>query len=147
MPRFVSIIKAASLANVSVKEIRFKINNKELAATRGQIHIDDLIECYPMVCIDEVDMLSLVTKIKEQSFATGAAKQHGEMTLEEMSLEIRKLKASVDYYRERSHKFEEIILYLKNNLEDLQEKVGKNQRIECLIHWMDQRLKEIRRND
>ena len=147
MPRFVSITKAASLACVSTKDIKVKIDNKQLVSTRGQIHIDDLIECYPKISIDETDMVSLVAKIKEESFATGAAKQHGEMTLEDMAQEMHKLKASADYYRERSHKFEEIILQLRNNLEELQEKLGKSQRIEGLIHWMDHRLKEIRRND
>ena len=147
MPRFVSISKAAVLASVSAKEIQKKIASKQLSATRGQIHIDDLIECYPKIRIEETDMLSLVAKIKEESFATGAAKQHGEMTLDDLMHELHKVKASADYYCERSHKFEEIILQLRDNLEEVQEKLGKSQRIEGLIHWMDQRLKEIRRND
>ncbi|MGI9227610.1 MAG: hypothetical protein ACR2PU_02345 [Gammaproteobacteria bacterium] len=147
MPRFVSISKAALLASVPAKEIQNKINSKQLTITRGQIHIDDLVECFPEAHVDEADMLSLVAKIKEESFAVGAAKQHGEMSLQDMLQELHKLRASADYYHERSHKFEEIILYLRDNLEDMQIKIGKNQRIEGLIHWMDQRLKEIRRND
>ncbi len=69
------------------------------------------------------------------------------MTLEELLQELHKLKASVDYYRERSHKYEEIILQLQDNLEEIQEKFTNSQRFEGLVHWLDQRLKEIRRND
>ena len=101
----------------------------------------------PEINVDEADMLSLVAKIKAESFATAAAKQHGEMTFESLKQELNKLKANADYYHERSQKFEEIIMYLRDNLEELQQKMGKSQRIEGLIHWMDQRLKEIRRND
>lgn len=147
MPRFVSITKAALLASVPAKEIHNKINSKQLTITRGQIHIEDLVECYPIIHVDEADMLALVAKIKDESFVVGAAKQHSEMSLENMLQELYKLRASADYHRERSQKFEEIILYLRDNLEDTQIKIGKNQRIEGLIHWMDQRLKEIRRND
>lgn len=147
MPRFVSITKAAHLAKVSAKEIQKKIDTQQLDSTRGQIHIDDLVECYPEILVDEADMLSLVAKIKAESFATAAAKQHGEMTFESLKQELNKLKANVDYYHERSQKFEEIILYLRDNLEELQQKMGKSQRIEGLIHWIDQRFKEIRRND
>lgn len=147
MPRFLSITKAAHLANVSTKEIQKKIDTQQLDSTRGQIHIDDLIGCYPEINVDEADMLSLVAKIKAESFATAAAKQHGEMTFESLKQELNKLKANADYYHERSQKFEEIIMYLRDNLEELQQKMGKSQRIEGLIHWMDQRLKEIRRND
>ena len=43
--------------------------------------------------------------------------------------------------------FEEMVLYLRDNLEELQQKIGSSQRIEGLINWMDQRLDEIRRND
>lgn len=147
MPRFLSITKAAHLANVSAKEIQKKIDTQQLDSTRGQIHIDDLVECYPEIHVDEADMLSLVAKIKAESFATAAAKQHGEMTFESLKQEVNKLKANADYYHERSQKFEEIISYLRDNLEELQQKMGKSQRIEGLIHWIDQRLKEIRRND
>ncbi len=74
MPRFVSIAKAALLASVPAKEIQNKIDTNQLAVTRGQIHIDDLIECYPAIRADETDMLSLVAKIKEESFAAGCSK-------------------------------------------------------------------------
>jgi len=147
MPRFVSITKAAFLASVSAKEIQKKIDNQQLTTTRGQIHIDDLIDCYPEVRIEEADMLSLVAKIKAESFATAAAKQHGEMTFESLKHELSKLKANAEYYHERSQKFEEMVLYLRDNLEELQQKIGRSQRIEGLINWMDQRLDEIRRND
>ena len=135
------------LACVPAREIQKKIDNKQLSATRGQIHIDDLIECYPAIQAEEADMLSLVAKIKETSFITGAAKQHGKITRESMAQEINKLKLSLDYYRERAHKFEDAFLQLRDNLEEIQEKLGKSQRIEGLIHWLDHRLKEIRRND
>ncbi len=147
MPRFVSITKAALLANVQVKEIQGKINSKILSTTRGQIHLDDLVECYPAVLIEEADMLSLVAKIKEESFAVGAAKQHGEVTYSTLKEELVKQKVNANYYREQSQKFEEIIFQLRENLEVLQQKMGESQRFEGLIHWVDQRLKEIRRND
>ena len=105
MPRFVSITKAAFLARVSAKEIQKKIDNQQLTTTRGQIHIDDLIDCYPEVRIEEADMLSLVAKIKAELFATAAAKQHGEMTFESLKHELSKLKANAEYYHERSQKF------------------------------------------
>ncbi len=147
MPRFVSIAKAALLANVPAKEIQNRIDNKQLTSTRGQIHIDDLLECYPEIHVDEADMLSLVAKIKEESYAAGVAKQHGEMTIEDLILELNKIKVNADYYREQSQKYEEIVMHSLNNLEELQQKMGRSQRIEGLIHWMEQRLKEIRRND
>lgn len=147
MPRFVSIAKASFLTGVTANEIQNKIDNQQLTSTRGQIHIDDLIECYPKIQIEDTDILSLVAKIKEESFATAVAKQHGEMTFESMQQELRKLKANADYHQERSQKYEEIILYIRDNLEELQHKIGKSQRIEGLINWMEQRLGELRRND
>jgi len=147
VPHFVSINKAALLAKVQVKEIQGKINSKILSTTRGQIHLDDLVECYPVVLIEEADMLSLVAKIKEESFAVGAAKQHREVTYSTLKEELVKQKINANYYREQSQKFEEIIFQLRENLEVLQQKMGESQRFEGLIHWKDQRLKEIRRND
>ena len=49
MPRFVSIAKASFLTGVTANEIQNKIDNQQLTSTRGQIHIDDLIECYPKI--------------------------------------------------------------------------------------------------
>lgn len=147
MPRFISIAKAASLANVPAKEVQQRIDSKQLTTTRGQIHIDDLIDCFPGVLIEEADMLSFVTKIKEESFEAGARKQHGEISLKSLKDENLKLKINLEYYRERSEKFEELVLYLQEYLEGLQEKLGESQRIKGLIKWIEKRISEIRRND
>ena len=147
MPRFISVAKAATLARVSAKEIRQKIDSSQLSTTRGQIHVDDLIECFPNVLIEEADMLSYVTKIKEESFEAGARKQHGEVSLESLKEQNLKLIVSLEYYRERAQKFEELVLYLREYLEGLQEKLGKSQRILGLIRWIDHKLDEIRRNE
>ena len=147
MPRFVTTAKAARLAGVPTKEIQSKIDRQQLASTRGKIHIDDLVECYPDVRAEEADMVSLVAKIKAEAFVAGVAKQHREMTRDELMQVLNKTKVCADYYRERSHKVEEMILQLRNNLQEFYSQMGKSQRIEGLIHWLDQRLKEIRRND
>ncbi len=144
MPRFISIAKAALLASVSAREIQKKIDASQLAVTRGQIHVDDLLECYPGIRVEEADMLSLVTKIKEQSFATAAQKQHGEVTIASLQQELSKLRASTNYYREQSKKFEEIVIYVRDNLEELQQKTQDGQRIKGLIHWLEQHLSKIK---
>ena len=146
MRRFISITKAAQLASVSVKEVQEKIDNKMLASTRGQIHIDDLVDCYPKVHIEEIDMVTLVEKIKEESFVVGGAKQSSKMTYSELDQELQKQKANVEYYHERSQKFEDMLMHLRHNLEDFQRK-WNSQKIHGLIHWMDKKLEEIRRND
>lgn len=146
MPRFISIAKAAQLANVPAKEVREKIHNKQLASTRGHIHIDDLIECYPQIHREEADMHVLVAKIKADSFATGAAKQHHELSVADLKQELQKMKNNADFYHERSQKFEELILQLRNNLEEMQQIMGKNPRVQALIDWLDHRIGEIHRN-
>ena len=146
MPRFLSITKAAQLANVPAKEVREKIHNKQLASTRGHIHIDDLIECFPNIHREEADMHQLVAKIKADSFVTGAAKQHHELTVADLKLELQKMKNNSDFYHERSQKFEELILQLRNNLEEMQQVMGKSPRIQALIDWLDHRIGEIHRN-
>ncbi len=146
MPRFISISKAALLAKVHVKEIQEKINNNLLASTRGIIHIDDLLACYPHADVEQADMLSLVEKIKEESFESGAAKQHGEVTFASLKKDLHKSKTNADYYRERSVKFEELILYIRKNLNDTEVKGTSEQRIQSLKQWIDSRLTEIHRN-
>ena len=147
MPRFISVSKAASLAKVQAKEIQEKINNKQLAYTRGKIHIDDLIDCYPQVHAEQADMLSLVEKIKEQSFENGAAKQHGEMTFASLKQELLKCKTNAKYYREQSGKYEELILQIRENLSDTEDRGTTEQRIQRLIQWIDKRFNEIQRNE
>lgn len=147
MPRFISISKAALLANVKAKEIHEKINNKQLVSTRGKIHIDDLIDCYPQAQIDHADMLTLVEKIKEQSFESGAAKQHGELSFTSLKQDLQKYKTNVDYYRDQNRKYEALIHHIRENLSDIDDKEVNKQRVSRLKQWIDKRLSEIQRND
>ena len=147
MPRFISITKAALLANVQVKDIQEKISKNKLASTRGKIHIDDLIDCYPQAEVEQADMLSLVEKIKEQSFEFGAAKQHGELTFASLKQELKNCRTKAKYYRERSGKYEELILHICKNLNDTEGKGISEQRIQRLKQWIEKRLLEIQRNE
>jgi len=147
MPRFISISKAALLANVQAKEIQEKINTHQLASTCGKIHLDDLLECYPHAHIEEVDMLSLVEKIKEQSFESGAAKQHGEVTFASLKKDLKKCKSNLEYYREQSGKYEELILHICENLTDKEGSNSNEQRLQRLKQWIDKRFAEIQRNE
>ncbi len=147
MARFISISKAAMFANVQIKDIQEKINNNQLVTTRGKIHIEDLLECYPQADVEQADMLSLVEKIKEQSFESGAAKQHGEVTFASLKHDLHKCKTNAEYYRQRSIKFEELISYIRENLHDTDVKGTGEQRIQSLKQWIDSRLAEIQRNE
>jgi N12 class adenine-specific DNA methylase len=147
MPRFISISKAALLAHVQAKEIQEKINNNQLSSTRGKIHVDDFLECYPHARIDEVDMLLLVEKIKEKSFEDGAAKQHGEVTIASLKQDLKKSKTNEEYFREQSRKYEELILQICENLNDTEDRRTNEQRIQTLKKWIDKRLSEIQRNE
>ncbi len=146
MPRFISISKAASLANVQVKEVQEKINNNQLASTRGKIHLDDLIECYPQARVEQADMLSLVEKIKEDSFESGAAKQHGEVTFASLKQDLKKCKTNLEYYREQSSKYEELIQHIQENLSDAKGRDTDEQWLQRLKQWIDKRLSEIQQN-
>ena len=147
MPRFISITKAALIANVQVKDIQDKISKNQLASTRGKIHIDDFIDCYPQAEVEQADMLSLVEKIKEQSFECGAAKQHGELTFAALKQELKNCRTNEKYYRERSGKYEELILHACKTLNDTEGKVINEQRIQRLKQWIEKRLVEIQRNE
>ncbi len=147
MPQFISISKAAALANVLAKEIQEKIDNKQLASTRGKIHLDDLINCYPQAKIDQVDMVSLVEKIKEQSYEAGAAKVHGDVSFAELKQEILKYKANAKYYHEQASKYEDLILHIQENLADIQNRNPDDHRAQRLIDWIEKRMQEIHRND
>ncbi len=147
MTQFISISKAATLANVHAKEIQEKIDNKQLASTRGKIHLDDLIHCYPQAKIDQVNMVSLVEKIKEQSFETGAAKAHGEVSIEALKQKILKYKTNANYYHEQVIKYEDLILHIQENLADIQNRNPNDHRAQRLIDWINKRLHEIHRND
>jgi hypothetical protein len=147
MARFISVSKAASIANVNAKEIQKKIECDQLVTTRGKIHIDDLVSCYPNVQVEEADMLSLVEKIKEQSFESGAAKQHGEVTISSLKKDLQMYKANAEYYREQTVKFVELILHIRENLSDTQDLQSSEQRNKRLKQWIDKRLAEIQRNE
>ena len=147
MPRFISISKAAVLANVHARDIQEKIDNNQLVSTRGKIHIDDLIDCYPHADVEQADMLTLVEKIKEQSFESGAAKQHGEVTMASLKQDLKKYKTNAEYYREQSGKYEELILHISENLNDTEDSCTSEQRILSLKQWIDKRLSEIQRNE
>ena len=149
MPRFVSITKAAILANVPSQEIQNKIDQHLLSSTRGQIHIDDLLECFPNAQLEEADMLSYVTKIKEASFATGAMKSHGEANYVSLEEEVVELRRKVEYHREKAQKYEELIIHLRDQLLEVEKKFGDkhSQRLQAVFHWLEQRLSEIRRNN
>jgi len=146
MPRFISISKAAALANVHTKDIQEKVSSNQLSTTRGKIHLDDLLECYPKAHVEEVDMLSLVERIKEQSFESGAAKQHGEVTFASLKEDLHKCKTNLGYYREQSNKYEELIQHIQENLLDTKEKDFDLQKVERLRQWIDKRLSEIQLN-
>lgn len=147
MPRFISISKAALLANVQAKEIHEKISNHQLASTRGKIHLDDLQECYPEAHVEDADMLSMVEKIKEKSFESGAAKQHGEVTFASLKEDLRKCKTNLKYYSEQSGKYEELILHICENLEDKEGSISNEQHAHRLKQWIVKRLAEIQRNE
>jgi hypothetical protein len=147
MPRFISISKAASLANVQAKEIQEKINKNQLASTRGKIHVDDFLECYPQAHVEEIDMLSLVEKIKEQSFESGAAKQHGKVTFASLKKDLQKCKTNLEYYREQAGKYEELVLQICENLKDKKDLASKEQHEQRLKRWIVKRLAEIQRNE
>ncbi len=147
MPQFISITRAAILANVQARDIQEKIDSKQLASTRGKIHTDDLINCYPDANIDEVDMVSLVERIKEQSFEAGAAKQHGEQTLSALKEDLVKYRTNSKYYHEQADKYEDLIAQIKENLLDMQSKELNQKRIQRLLDWIDKKLGEVRRND
>jgi len=147
MARFISISKAAQLASVPAYEIQNKIEKNILASTRGKIHIDDLVECFPNIRIEEADMLSFVEKVKEESFAAGAMKQHGIETMSSLRYELKRTRTNVEYYRERAQKYEDLILQLNEQLQGLEKKIGDKNRIQGLLTWLEQRLAEIRRND
>ena len=147
MARFISISKAAQLACVPAYEIQNKIEKNILASTRGKIHIDDLVECFPNIRIEEADMLSFVEKVKEESFAAGAMKQHGIETMSSLRYELKRTRTNVEYYRERAQKYEDLILQLNEQLQGLEKKIGDKNRIQGLLTWLEQRLAEIRRND
>lgn len=147
MTRFISISRAALFADVQAKEIQEKINNNQLSTTRGMIHIDDLLECYPQAHVEQADMISLVEKIKEQSFESGAAKQHGEVTFASLKQDLHKSKTNAEYYRNRSVKLEELIMYIRENLNDIDTKGTSDQRNQSLKQWIDSRLAEIHRNE
>ena len=93
---------------MQVQEIQEKISSKQLVSTRGQIHLDDLLECYPQAHVEQADMLSLVEKIKEESFESGAAKQHGEVSYSALKSDLHKSKTNARYYSEQASKFEGI---------------------------------------
>lgn len=147
MPRFISISKAALLANVHAKEIQEKINNNQLASTRGKIHVDDLLECYPQAHVEEIDMLSFMEIIKEQSFESGAAKQHGEVTFASLKQDLQKCKTNLEYYREQSGKYEELVLHICENLKEKDNLISKEQHVQRLKQWIVKRLAEIQRNE
>jgi len=116
MAQFISISKAASIANVHASDIQKKIDTNLLTTTRGKIHIEDLISCYPQVQEEQADMHSLVEKIKEQSFESGAAKQHGEVSIASLKKEQQMLKINAKYYREQAEKYEELVMTICENL-------------------------------
>ncbi len=147
MARFISVSKAAHLANVPAHEIQNKIEKNILASTRGKIHIDDLVECFPNVRLEDADMLTFVEKVKEESFAAGAMKQHGIETLSSLRYELKKSKTNVEYYRERAQKYEDLISQLNDQLQGLEKKIGDKNRIQGLLTWLEQRQAEIGRND
>ena len=147
MPRFISISKAALLANVQAKDIQEKINNNQLTSTRGKIHLDDLVECYPLAHVEEADMLSLVEKIKENSFESGAAKQHGEVTFASLKQDLQKCKTNLEYYKEQTGKYEELVLHICENLNDKEGSISNEQHAYRLKQWIVKRLAEIQRNE
>ena len=147
MPRFISISKAAVIANVNAQEIQEKITSKQLASTRGQIHLEDLLECYPQAQIEQADMITLVEKIKEESFESGAAKQHGELSYSKLKSDLHKSKTNSRYYQEQAAKFEELVMHVRENLHDIQTKEINEKRVQRLIDWIDKRLMEVQRND
>ena len=147
VPRFISISKAALLANVPTHEIHDKIEKNVLASTRGKIHIEDLVECFPDIRLEEADMLLFVEKVKEESFAAGAMKEHGIETLSSLRYELKKSKTNEEYYRERANKYEDLILQLNDQLKGLEKKFEDKNRIQRLLNWLEQRLVDIRRND
>ena len=52
-----------------------------------------------------------------------------------------------EYYRERSTKFEELITYMRENLNETKETGLSEKRVQRLKQWIDIRLAEIHRNE
>lgn len=109
-----------------MKKTHGKIDSKISSTTRGQIHLDDLVECYPTLPIDEADILLLVAEIKEELFTVGAVKQHNKVACSTLKEGLVKQNIKVNYHCEQSQKFEKIIYWLRGDLEVLQQKMGKS---------------------
>ena len=100
-----------------------------------------------MLNLDQLDMVALVEKIKEHSFEKGAAKQHGEVSIDTLKRDLQKYKTNANYYREQAAKYEELVTHVQENLMDMQVRSPDDHRPQRLIDWIEKRLNEIQRND
>ena len=142
MGRFVTIAKAAQLAGTSVTLLRQEIQSGVLPSVRGMVHVDDLIEQYPGVQKEDTDMLLWVNKIKDHASDHNAMKPRHQLSRNELLVELDRVSNELDYFRNRSGAYKEVISELRDSLLVLQKTSDQKNRIQGLIDWAEKKLSE-----
>jgi len=140
MGQFVTISKAAQIVGISSKELQSEVESGKLATVRGMIHIDDLADVHPDANIDVADMVSWVTKIKQDTHQAVEDKQISELNLFELREHINKSHAELAYQRDRNKKLESLLKEIGFSLQALKEHSSEPNKIQSLIALIEQKL-------
>ncbi len=140
MGRFVTIHKAATLVGITPKDLQSEINTGRLPCVRGMVHIDDLTELHPNVCIEDADMVSWVNKIKDNSLQAASEKLSHELSKAELRQQLMKANTELSYQRHKIESYEHLLHELRYSLQVLQKSSAEPNKIQSLIAWIDKKI-------
>ena len=139
MGRFVTVHKAATLVGISPRDLQCEIDNGRLPSVRGMVHIDDLTELHPNVCIEDADMVSWVNKIKDSSLEHAAEKLTHNLTKSELRQLLNKANVELSYQRDKIEAYEHLIHELRYSLQVLKENSSEPNKVQSIIAWIDKK--------
>ena len=134
---FVTVAKAASLVGITSRELKAAINKGELKTVKGRIHLDDLVEKYPEVNVQDADMVSWVKKIKKTSNQHVSDKPPSELSRDELIILVSRSTKEIAYLKDKLDNSTNLMREIKYSLTELKKDSPIPCRIQTIIDWIE----------
>ena len=108
MGNYVAVARAAHLLGVNRQDLQRMIRKGELHTFEGQVDLDELRECYPLMALNRSSMLERVEHIKETAFGR-RVQQRVVPDIDDLESRLRRKTAELDIARAEAGRYRDIL--------------------------------------
>jgi CDP-4-dehydro-6-deoxyglucose reductase len=138
-----AVSKAANLLGISRHELQQLIRRGDLHTFEGKVDLDELHHCYPLMVLEEDQMLERVRLIRKTAFGR-RVKERVLPDTDDLDKKLRRKTAEADIAREQMVHYRTILEELSKLLEQIRWEGGNEMNcttVERINHWLLDRLK------